>query len=170
MKLVKVEHLRCGEVESPSYFMAPNSMEAEQIKEHLRNARRAYQDAIDAYVRDKKENPDRRAVNVYHFDARTYPDTMTIGEAKAKWQADVEAEKARDQVKREGLMSYDQWVTRLTPLQTVHYAEPDVFYTVDWGHQHGAPLEYGEHADSIRYGAHPINPEALAEIKGYEEG
>jgi hypothetical protein len=170
VKLVKVEHLRCGDVESPSYFMAPNSMEIEEIKEHLRTAKKAYQDAVDAYVREKKENPDRRRINVYHFEVGLYPETMTIAEAKAQWKADVEVEKARDQVLRDGLMSYDSWVTRLTPLRTIHFAEPDVFYTVDWGHQHSSPLEYGEKSDPIKYGAHPLNPEVLEEIKEYEEG
>jgi hypothetical protein len=154
MKLVVVQHIQCGEWNSRSIFVAPDEMPDQEIKDHLKKARNAYQAAVDEGVKARRECTIPRPS--YHFDARGYPDTMTIAEARTKWEEDKAAFDKWERASYVGQHSFDHFVSEVTPLKSYWQVDADVEYHADWAHQHGAGLKYGNEEKA----AYPLNPES----------
>lgn len=137
--LVRVTHLRCMEADGRTLVFAPVGWDAHRIEAEVEAAQADYERA----VREARELPEGPPAPTYSPDYDAHPD-KTVAEVKA----------AHEEAKR----AYREHRDRARPLERrfeeflrergftsiwddgPHVTDVDL----DWGHQHGIALRYGE--------------------------
>ena len=137
MKLVRVDHIRCGERSASDWAWCPNEWSEEEVAAKANAAQDAYLDALAKIV---EESPVPRRPS-FHPSLRDEDPSLTIGEVlerRAKEQAVFdEWQRERDRAKRSFMHFLEQqgfkhlWGGAATAVE------------VDWGHRHGQRLSYG---------------------------
>jgi hypothetical protein len=140
MKLVKVEHYRCGEIDGTSWLVAPDGKDGDAISDDIAAAE-------DEHMRVCKDVPgDRPPMPVYHLTGGgcRWPKTMTIAEIEAENDRRVKAQGEWEEAvrKRNGTFESLMRAKGYRELWELGDGEVDA-NTVDWGHNHGSRLAYG---------------------------
>jgi hypothetical protein len=137
MKLVRVEHYRCGEHDKYEYFVAKDDVTAEQLQKDVEVAQKNYLAALAARE-DLGERPQRLSLeNAFPSDQ-----TTTLSEARrkvAERQAEIDE---WDRKSRSFDRPFDHWMTEQLGYQTLGQACA-LTADVSWGHRHGKTLHYG---------------------------
>jgi len=138
MKIVKISFERCGEHEKTGYWLAPATMSEVEAQEAVAAARTKYLELVDKYQGQKHALVE---VNILNF-----PETakdMTIGEAKAAWEANEILRKERRRLNEEmsGSFKNELYIQGLIAIEDADPMEV-LEVTVDWGHRHGLKLNY----------------------------
>lgn len=142
MKLVRIDHLRCGETAASTFLWAPDSLTADQFEADVEAAKAAYSadaSAAAAFAgpRPASSYPSSSAASIADAD----PDDLTVGQiraravqAKLEWQVWEERRRAASK-------PFGAYL--LTRGYTAFYDhEPDLATDINWGHQHGTDIDY----------------------------
>jgi len=154
MKLLVVGHERCGETDGHTLLWVPDSFHPDEDSDDLYNAIDA---AEKAYLADAKALQEARDVGKpedpgYNFNATKYPDDMTIGEAKADWEAKRDAYTVFRARESKAGRYFDYYLLEAIP-GSINFWQgvydeieslPLITGTAIWGHRHGQKIEYGE--------------------------
>jgi hypothetical protein len=138
MRIVKVEHERCGDLEETVYYVIPEHLEGDAVYD-------AVHAAVDSYLKAREEaqalNPLPSPVSRYIQDIAD--ETMTIGEAKAMFSAYEQARAQRDAVTRKVSGSFETHLKSLGFIPLWAYKGDDLMTSsAYWGHKHGQKLDY----------------------------
>lgn len=137
MKLVRIEHIRCGEYDGYTYMLASDDITEEKLNDDVFKAMSNY---LDAKAEFKKLNkrPER-----YNFNLDNIPDNMTITEAKeATKQRDKEI-KEWDEAERKCTRSFGCWMRDLGYRFLSDASDDEILESsANWGHRHGEHIEY----------------------------
>lgn len=131
MKLIKIEHFRCGDFEGYSYLFAPDNKTSEEVEEDLSWV---YQQQTKAQVPGKE--PPYLLERISDYD-----DSLTIKEVKEKLaQNNLDREEYRKKLDN-ARQSFNHWMMQkgYMPLSLNEDLE---CYSMDWGHNHGERFEY----------------------------
>lgn len=135
MRIGKIEHMRCDEIEAHTYVVIPDGWSKDDFSARVRAARDAYQTMIDTIPPDEPPRPDHYP-NLVKLDP-----SVTVGELlkerqekQAAWTAWFEErEKARrsfgEHLKDHGLVLVQDY-------------EDHEFIPINWGHRHGQKIHY----------------------------
>lgn len=147
MKFAQIHHDRCNEPDGTTYGFVPNDWTKEDLSKAAWNAKRAYEQATAEYVEACKQTgvshlPDRWWIGQSTPDYARYPD-KTVAEVQEIHQKEIERQKREKAILMEARKTFGQFLKDegFIPL---FQAEADLETMVDWGHQHGMPLEYGD--------------------------
>lgn len=138
MKLVVIEHSRCGEWDKTEYYAAPDSMEEEQIKSVIDQVQDEYLEALDMF-KETQPPPDPPASSITAFQ----DDTMTIGEAKKMIASYSKIKADYDRQRKEVVGSFTERLKKcgICPIGQYEGTDRTQSY-ISWGHRHGDGLEY----------------------------
>jgi len=136
MKLVRIEHNRCGEWSATTHLLAPDHITEEQLEQDAEKAMAAF-----LKVRDEFEKAGKRPKLHMSQTIDKFPDHMTIAEAKEvvashRQKCDEWSEKRKAAVRSFGEHMTDLGYTRIPMAEGIMSA------TISWGHRHGEYLDY----------------------------
>lgn len=157
MKLVRIEHERCNEPDGTTWCFAPDDWDQERFEKAVVAAKEAYQAAMDAYMLEAKAGD--FPPSVYSSwssppDYSKYPN-LTVKEVQEKHKAKEEERKRKREIALAGTHNF-AWFLEQEGLTQFHRADADLYFELDWGHQHGRPLKYGQKSawDLDKQGVH----------------
>jgi hypothetical protein len=138
LRLIRIDHSRCGEPVAHTFILAPADWDAKTIDQGIQNAYKAYWDAIQIAQNKEKEPPTGNPTVAKY---KEYPD---------KTVAEVEAIFA-EQFATHSAWQKDQWKAR-QEFQTFLKGEGFTLlwddeakiprFDVNWGHRHGISINY----------------------------
>lgn len=141
MKLIRIVHYRCSEVDCATYMMAPDEWSEDQIDEKLRDAQGKYLEAFELAKKDEKPPHESKDLYSYQVFAREENLDRTAREIIEE----------RDRMRAERKVWQDkQWQTKkqfssfLSEQGFISLWNDDVAeeYELDWSHRHGQRLDY----------------------------
>jgi hypothetical protein len=142
------EHIRCDEWDGTNtYVWVPDDWNEDLFDEKARNAQKAYLVHIEE-LKELKEPTYISSYNTHgHFKNNTFPDDMTIGEAKKMLEENEtkrnEWSKKKDKANR-GLLPF-LMEQGMTPFYEIGSEEIEILSTdLNWGHRHGTNIKYDE--------------------------
>jgi len=142
VKLVRIEHERCQEPDGTTWCFAPDDWDQERFEKAVFAAKRAYQVAMDAYMEEAKKQG--FPAQSYGWSAppnyASYPD-LTVKEGQERHKAEEDERKRKREIALAGTHNF-AWFLEQEGLVQFHRADADLYMELDWGHQHGRPLDY----------------------------
>jgi len=143
VKLVRIEHERCQEPDGTTWCFAPDDWDQERFEQAVFSAKRAYQAAMDAYMKEAKEQD--FPPSIYGSwrpppDYSKYPN-LTVKEVQEKHEKDFAEVLRKREIALAGTHSF-AWFLEQEGLVQFHDAKADLYAELNWGHRHGTPLSY----------------------------
>ena len=140
LKLACVSHSRCNELVAQTFLMVPEELTQEEFSAAVERAEKAYEADASAW-----EQGNSTPVHPMQFSWKKFPDTFTVGQlraAEALAQAEYrEWQKRKDTASR----SFGFYLLReITGSKDLWDNAEELNASVDWGHQHGRKIWYGE--------------------------
>lgn len=149
MKLARVEHDRCGEWAATTFLMVPDELTEEEFRLAIRRARDSYDADARAFL-ESKSAPSYP----YAQDYEKYPDDMTMKEVRQAREDKKREYKEWEERRSRASQSFGTYLLReIEGSQNLHEA-PALEGSVNWGHQHGRSIDYGDKADKDLRGVH----------------
>lgn len=143
MKLVRIDHLRCGEVAASTYLWAPDDTTPEQFTADVAAAAAAY--TADAAAAAAFAGP-RPARTYPPFSrslelAREDPDELTVGEIRARAAREQASWQAWEERRRAASRPFGAYLISHGYLAFPDH-EPALTGEISWGHAHGVSIDY----------------------------
>ena len=148
MKLARIEHYRCGEAinwrggEGYTYVWVPDDMTAEALYHFVNQAANAYLEAEQEFKNTDVPYPPGYGAII----SPSTPDTMTVGELKAEYEAKAKAYKEYQALVAKSRRPFAFHLCQVSggAVQQFWESRPDGFLKVelDWGHNHGVTVEH----------------------------
>lgn len=142
MKVGRIDHQRCSEVQGYTLVAIPDDWSVIQFEAAVFHAQIIYESARAEFAAQQEPAPR----SPFHRESwRDFPDDMTIGEAKRQKDEADELYRAWSERRRqmeEGLAHF----LAAEGLTLLRESEPEYALTLDWGHAHGIKLEWNEDA------------------------
>ena len=141
MKLVKINHYRCGEWSGRTFLWAPDDITEEKLDEDIEKAYKDHINAIEEFKKITEKGSMWPKSSVFDF-----PGEMTMAEA----QKIIEEEKAKgrkyDKKKTEAVRSFGHFMAKLGYVQLGSGYDEDFILETDvyWGHRHGDPINMSD--------------------------
>jgi len=137
MKLVKIEHERCNEYDTCSYVWAPETKTQEEIQSDVDAAQSEYLEMLKQF-RAKFPTP---ISSINNPPLNSLPRNLTVGEI-LDIQASEEERYSQYSKQRELLSNFESFLY-IRGYVGFHERHSDVACTLNWGHRHADPLQYG---------------------------
>ena len=135
MKLIKINHERCGEPALTVYMGAKDNITAEQLDKDLKEAETRYWDA-------RKDRAKKDPKPEYKFNISDYPETMTLKEIKEKIAEGELQVKLWQERQNKIDAPFTKYMEALGYKCLWDIQEPDIINGyVNWGHKHGQDLQ-----------------------------
>lgn len=143
MRILRVYHTRCNELEDTSSFVVvPEGKTTKEADEDVYKAQNAYIAALEA-LRTSKPKP---TIPNYYNNYDYLPETMTLKEVRALKEADKKAEAEYAKLERAASRSFEAYLCDLGYRLLSDLGDEDegvMTSALDWGHRHGMYLQYG---------------------------
>lgn len=137
MKLVRIEHIRCGDCEGYTYMLAPDEITKEKFDDDVWKAANGYLNAKENF----KQLGKRPEYLNYNLD--NMPGNMTVFEAKEAVRQRNEEIKEWDKAERKCTRSFGFWMQDLGYKFLGDAEDNEILDSfVNWGHRHGEHIEY----------------------------
>jgi hypothetical protein len=137
MKVIYIEHDRCNEYDKHAFYLAPDTMSADDIDGAIQRAQDAYLKAF--HEAPQLPEPPYRGNNILDTDQ----DSTTIGEIRAQYKASTDIRDQNRKNKQLVAVSFEHHLAQ----QGIIILDRDTAeerHGVYWGHKHGANLIYGQ--------------------------
>jgi hypothetical protein len=149
MKLARIEHWKCGEPMSwrgggsYTYVWVPEEMTAEELDTLCEKAQQEYLETERVFKSLAPVSPPGYGVTIHP----NTPDTMTVGELRAKYAADAKAYKEHQEAVSKSRKPFAWYLgykynALSTGVLQFWQHKPDLEVKVDWGHNHGVTIEH----------------------------
>jgi hypothetical protein len=135
MRLLKVEHTRCGEAAGHTYVWIDDDVDALAVVDA---AKRDYLRAIADLAAQRKPPNDYRPYGSPPYDK--FPD-KTVAEVKAEWEAKKVEWTAWNEKRMGARLAFEDFLARQEGVKTWAWHESEVV-ALDWGHLHGTSIDY----------------------------
>jgi hypothetical protein len=143
MKLVRIDHMRCGETAASTYLWAPEGLTEEQFEADVETAKVTY--SADAQAAAAFAGP-RPAGSYAPLGSASIadadPDTLTVGEIRARAEQARSEWQAWEERRRAASKPFGAYLLAKGYLAFYDH-EPDLASAISWGHQHGVSIDYG---------------------------
>lgn len=137
MKLVRIEHVRCGEYDGYTYMLAPDDTSEDKLDNDVFTAMNNYLNALGEFKKLNKR-PER-----LYFNLDNIPDNVTMSEAKELTKQRDEEIKKWDDAERKCTRSFGCWMHDLGYRFLSEAEDNEIMESsVNWGHRHGEHIEY----------------------------
>lgn len=146
MKLARIEHWRCGEPmhwrgrNGSTYVWVPDDMAAEELDSLCEQAREAYLAAEREFKAATPVAPPGYGASI----APNTPDTATVGELKAEYEAKAKAYKEHQALVERSRKPFAWHLSQASGGAVVQFWEnkPEVEVELSWGHSHGVAIDH----------------------------
>lgn len=145
MQIARIDHYRCAQPAGKwglhSYVWIPDGMTEDELGVLCESARTVYLDNEKAWKDASPTHPPGYGASVEH-----YPDTMTVAEIKAAHADKEKAYKDYETKRADARKSFAKLLTEVSngTIKMFWNEPPAVKYELDWGHNHGTTIEYGD--------------------------
>jgi hypothetical protein len=138
MKLARIEHERCDEIQAYTYVWVPDSMDEAGFYDAVTKA----QDKYLAYIKaDAASNPvPNTARPGSRPDYDQYPD-LTVSEVKSLHSAQIEEYKQWSEARRLARRHFREYLADYGILDFYSH-QPDLNVVAHWGHRHNTWIGY----------------------------
>jgi hypothetical protein len=138
LQLVRIEHERCGEWSGYTYVGAPQDWSQEQIEEAVTNAEKKY---LATFEQAREESPRPPYVTLSQIGEAnpdlTYREVQELVAEKQRAVGEWQSRQWKQSKKFEDFLDTEGF-KRLRDI------DPDADVVVNWGHNHGKSLRYGD--------------------------
>jgi hypothetical protein len=143
VKFVKITHIRCSEDDGITYGFVPDDWTENQFYEAIERAKKAYQKATATYLEELKTG-DLSSLNWHSGTPKyeRYPD-KTVREVQELHAKEIEDKKRRKTILDDARKPFGSFLEK-EGFILIWRAEAELEGDIDWGHQHGTPLQYKE--------------------------
>lgn len=144
MKLVRIDHIRCQDFGEYTFIGCPEDWDSDVIDEKVRAAQKEYEAQVLVAAERKKNNGPPNPG--YQPKWENYPD-LTVAQIK---EEHAKKKFVYDEWQKQDRKTTHKFEHFLTQQGFISFWADDAdFYVaeVDWGHQHGKRLEYGNHRE-----------------------
>lgn len=145
MKLARVTHIRCSEPDGQTFCFIPDDWTENQFNRAVYAAKKKYEAATSAYMEELKAGDLQGLLYSYsygHPQYERYPD-KTVKEVKEAFEQEKEEKKRRKAILDEARKPFGAFL-RTEGVRLISDLEEGIEIDVNWGHQHGVPLDYRE--------------------------
>lgn len=137
-QLARVEHIRCGEFSAYTYVWVPADMTEAQFAKHVYAAEREYLAALKEFAGSEKPS----SAWPYSINWETHRD-KNVGDVLDEHNEKLAQRKEREAKRREALKTFGQFLVKQEGIESFWDVKPDINGEIDWGHQHGTKIDYG---------------------------
>lgn len=134
MKIIKINHIRCGELEKSVYCFAPDEMTTEEIEGLVTDAQAEYMTKL------KELDAAGAKPEWLTIDQLAHQDDLTMKEAKALIELNKIEYKEFQRRTSAMLGSFTKYLED-RGIRNISYAD-NLEVDVDWQHNHGKKLSY----------------------------
>jgi hypothetical protein len=153
MKLIKINFIRCGEIDCSNFMFAPDDWEKKDIDEAIRGAKKEYLAAVEQALKAKLDPPN--SWKDYHDPPyKDFPD-LTVGQIDQHWEEMGEAYRKWEKNNRPLKSSFEDFLGKWG-LKNLYAIPEEDEYDVDWGHRHGVKLMYSGYFGENKFQITPL--------------
>lgn len=140
MKVARIDHIRCGEYSACTIVWVRDNMSQTELEERVETAEREYIAALKEFS-EQGERPGTNAYGQPNWEANR--DRLVGDVLDEHKQAKVERA-AYDKARQQALKTFDDFLTAQEGIESFWQDNFALHGEMDWGHQHGTKIEYGE--------------------------
>lgn len=148
MRLARIRHYRCNEIDGVSYVLIPDEMSEDALQYLADSAVKAYLDAeraAAAIIGPKQIG--------YGPQYEKHPE-KTVAEIKGEYDREFAQWKADEEIRKQGRLRFSDHLARLSDQKIKRYFDEDpsiLEIEVSWGHNHGTDKDSsGDSMDGVR--------------------
>jgi hypothetical protein len=167
MKLAKVDHIRCGEYSATTFLMVPDELTEDEFHDAVQRAKDKYLEALAEWRDAKPVNHPGNALTIYPGKPPAYPLETSLGDMLADLAAKREKYQEWEDKRSRALQNFGSFLRDEIAGSHWIWQTEQPSATVNWGHFHGEPIDYGDEDSNDLPGPSRLNltAEELAEIE-----
>lgn len=137
MKIIRVEHIRCDDIDGRSFFIVPEGKNDDEISDDVNSSMDEHIQAIKDFKKSDAE------IEWLQDRVDSFPNDITIGQAKQlieKSRKDYDERKTREQLATNDFTFFME----KRGYEHILYSEKIETFMAYWGHYHGVSLQYSD--------------------------